>query len=476
MGGPDTGQTVPPPQPSPLPGAPLPPVPPSPASPTFVAATGPRDPWFDAFRSDERSNIISKSAHPVHSFYSVFTSFSGARSSRNGPITPPASAAYRSYDTGHVLTENRMEKNPLPSLAKILPQKFDDLSDKSASARKQYDGLGAYCIYVPVALQSAFKAQSATAKPKARICLHFGSWYDLNMLGLRSFFQATKDSVLITVPGVATSVQQINMNNDWGVGITTAMIRQLLEDAGLKGIEFTIEVLTCWSTGYRGFNETIINELVDLKAVKRLVYLNAFNQHDDFPLPKRDHPFYKKNTLWAADTALKASSSAEIAIYAYSDEGVPRSDGKGTPEGPLQEFKQKFGSQVRFIELEFDQSGKPKKLNELENICLARVVQSGLDDYYEEKDVFRVSPDILPLVNLLPPRGSLGVLGRRGYTDLFDWITRAPQKDAIAKFPAAKAFAMIKKFKLEPKPTERTQYAFRNYQFIPEIGKECLLP
>jgi hypothetical protein len=476
MGGPDTGQSVPPPQPSPLPGAPLPPVAPSPPSPTFVAATGPRHPWFDAFRPDERSTIIPKSAHPVHSFYSVFTSFSGARSSRDGPITPPASAAYRSYDTAHVLTASRMEKNPFPGSAKILTQKFDDLRDKSASARKRYDGEGAYMIYVPIALQSAFKAKPGAVKPKARICLHFGSWYDLNMLGLRSFFQATDDSVLITVPGVATSVQEIDMYNDWGIGITTAMIRQLLEDAGLKGIEFTIEVLTCWHTGYRGFNETIINELVDLKAVKRMVYLNAFDRHDDFPLPKRDHPFYKKNTLWAADTALKASSSVEIAIYAYTTDGVPRSDGKGTPEGPLQELKQKFGSQVRFIDLEFDQHGKPKKPNELENICLARVINAGLDDFYEEKDVFRVSPDILPLVKLLPPRGSLGVLGRRGYIDLFDWITKAPQKDAIAKFPAAKAFEMIDRFKFERKPTGHGQYGYRNYHFIPEIGKECLLP
>ncbi|HYJ19368.1 MAG TPA: hypothetical protein VEW72_09360, partial [Burkholderiales bacterium] len=313
-------------------------------------------------------------------------------------------------------------------------------------------------------------------KPKARVCLHFGSWYDLNILGLRSFFQSTEDSVVITVPGVATIGQTINMYNNWGIGITTAMIRQLLDDAGLKGIEFTIEVLSCWHTGYRGFNETIINELVDLKAVKRLVYLNAFEQHDDFPLPKRGHPFFKKNTLWAADTALKASPSAEIAIYAYSTEGVPRSDGKGTPEGPLQEFKQMFGSQVRFIDLEFDQSGKPKKPNELENICLARVIDSGLDDFYEEKDVFSVSPDILPLVKALPPRGSLGVLGRRGYTDLFDWISKSPQKDAIARFPAAKAFAMIDRFKLELRSTEQGQYAFRNYHFIPEIGKECLLP
>src|SRR5262245_58207125 len=101
------------------------------------------------------------------------------------------------------------------------------------------------------------------------------------------------------------------MNTDWGVGIPTTMIGQLLEEAGLKGIEYTVDVVSCWLSGYRGFNETIINELIELKAVKRLVYLDAFNPHDDFPLPKRGHPFFKKNTLWAADTALKASPNAE---------------------------------------------------------------------------------------------------------------------------------------------------------------------
>src|SRR4051794_31731565 len=100
MGGTDTGQPTPPPKPPQLPGAPLPPVAPFPRSPTFVAANGLRHPWLDAFRSDERSTVILKSEHPVQSFYSVFTSFAGPRSSRDGPMTPPASTAYRSYDTG----------------------------------------------------------------------------------------------------------------------------------------------------------------------------------------------------------------------------------------------------------------------------------------------------------------------------------------------------------------------------------------
>jgi hypothetical protein len=282
--------------------------------------------------------------------------------------------------------------------------------------------------------------------------------------------------VLITIAGFSLREPGIGpRENRWGIGITTARIEQLLEKADLKGIKYDIEVMAGWSTGYRGLNETIINKLVELKALKRIVYLDRFDAHDDFPLPDPRHPFYKQNTLWALDTALQASQ-ADVFVYAYTD-GVPRIDDKGTPPAPLPALQQKFGARIHFIDLEFDPAiGRRIDPNPLEKVCLARTIQCGLDDYYDEHEVQRVSPHILPLVKLLPPRGSLGVMGRPNYTRLFDWIAAAPQRDAIARFPATDAFLLADLYGLLRGYTWAGQEAFRQVQFVPELGKESLLP
>jgi hypothetical protein len=67
----------PPPQPAFATGAPMPPTPPVAASPTFVPAKGVPHPWLDAFYNDERLTGIPKTAHPIQSYYNVFTRFDG---------------------------------------------------------------------------------------------------------------------------------------------------------------------------------------------------------------------------------------------------------------------------------------------------------------------------------------------------------------------------------------------------------------
>ena len=294
--------------------------------------------------------------------------------------------------------------------------------------------------------------------------------------GLRIFFHSTDDRVLITVPGHPHRAGRRLHDNPWGIGITKDMIDRLFKAAGCEGMEYLIEVMASSEFGYRGLNETIINRLVDLTGLKRMAYFDGFDRHDDFPLPKPDHHFYKKNTLWAAETALDASPKAELLIYAYSHGAVPRIDDKGTPRGPLSELKQKYADRVRFIELELDRNGKQKRPDDMLNVCLARMIQSGLGDYFEEKDVDLVSRDLLPLVRLLPERGSLGVFGRPGFTGLFDWIAAAPQKDAIAAFPSAKAIALIDHFKFRWWADPGLDDFRSFFGVVPEIGKECLLP
>jgi hypothetical protein len=301
--------------------------------------------------------------------------------------------------------------------------------------------------------------------------LFFGVGPEINLFGLRNFFAASSDSVLITIPGVEAGWK--GFGRAWGIGITTAMIKELFEAAGLKDIAFTVETMAGYSTGYRGMNETIINKLVGLAVLQRMAYLDAFYNHDDFPLASPSSSYFKKNTIWAADTALGASTTAQLLIYGYTTGGTPRTDSKGTLRGPFAQLSKTFASRIRLIDLEFKQGSVPAIAAQVENICLARLIQDGIDDYFERKDV---RADILALVDQLPDRGAFGTFGRAGFIDLYGWITAAPQKAALAGFPHDKAFAMVGKFRLFSDWTDKGWYEFRHRDFVQEICKECLLP
>jgi len=157
--------------------------------------------------------------------------------------------------------------------------------------------------------------------------------------------------------------------------------------------------------------------------------------------------------------------------------------------------------------------------NKLENICLARLIQNGIDESFERQEIAsfvqgmdkherdQIAKDILALVDLLPERCSLGTWGRSGFIDLFKWVDTSPQKEAISQFPADKAFELVDDFKLlgnwnvsnlRGLTTYRTnldsetvvqilnknnvpkeiwpRYWLRHVDFVQEICKECLLP
>jgi hypothetical protein len=176
-------------------------------------------------------------------------------------------------------------------------------------------------------------------------------------------------------------------------------------------------------------------------------------------------PYYKKNTVWAVDTALAASASAQLFVYAYTTGGTPRSIADAMLKGPLAKYKTK----TKFIEVEFKRDSVPPIADQLEEICLARLIQGRIDDYFERKHVL---DKILALIDLLPARGSFGTFGRTGFTDVYTWISAAPQKAALAGFPQDKAFALVKRFSQLGNWTTRD---FRHRDFVQEICKECLL-
>jgi hypothetical protein len=486
--------------PPPPPGAPVPPVaplPPAPplqpkaaaAKPPFVPADvdGKKELFyhelFDAFYADERNTVMPRELHPIRCFWNMFTGFNNFRG---------FGKAY-GYNDAVAITWWKDFPNPLldTKLASILPEKFATLPWKDVKTKDEFEGEQRYYIYVPPGLSERFKSRPKPKKPKAQISLFFGVEAEINSFGLRRYFFNSATSVLITITGGA-----------WGIGITTQMIRELLDAAGLNGIDFSVEVMAGYSAAYRSLNETVINKLVDLNKVKRLIYLDAFYSHDDFPLAEKTHPFYKKNTLWAIDTVFKESVDAELLIYAYSVTGTERATRfkKGAPpprpKVPVYDFlKVRFAKRImHFIDLEYDPRIRDDAgNNKFESICLARLIKSGIDESFERKDI---PVDILQLVDLLPDeRGALGTWGRTGYMDLFAWVAAGPQKDAISKFPADTAFKVVDKFNLLGGWTRTTSpdsrkflitngvpeklvpgYILRHVDFVQEICKECLLP
>lgn len=434
-----------------------PPAPPTPSA-LVTKATGARNMLFDAFYVDERNGALAKASHPVKSFWNLHTAFSGA----------PA------YATARPVTAQGILDNPLndPAEATVLAQTFAALGTTSATAEAHFKEKRRYVIFVPKRLKDAFDAQPAASKPKARVSLFFGVGPEFNFFGLRSYFSASDDCVLITVPGV--EAQWKGYGKAWGIGITTQMIKDLLAAAGLPAIGFTVEVMAGYSTGYRGMNLTIINALVNLSALKRVVYFDAFFNHDDFPQPPPAHAYHKRLTIWAVDTAVAASTNVVIAIYAYTHPGgVPRKAGGSDPAGPLQALTKAHPANIRFLDFAFTHGGKPAIADTLEKICHARLVQAALGDYIEDKDV---SADVLALVRALPARGSLGVLARSGFTDLYAWVLAKPQSDALAAFSVTRAFSLITTHKLLGDWTTSDRFEFRHRDFIQEIGKESLLP
>jgi hypothetical protein len=347
----------------------------------------------------------------------------------------------------------------------------------SSTTAAEFNKQRKYYIFVPRKLAASFNNTSSGSKPKARISLFFGVGPEMYLFKLRKFFQDSEDGVLITIPGVEGGWPGIPI--PFGYGISTNIIKELLKSAGFDGMEFTIDVIAAYSTGYRGVNLTVINQLVDLTKLKRLIYLDAWYHHDDHPKMAAG-PYVGKNTKFSIDTAFQKNSDVDLIIYAFTHPGgVPRSNPSQTnqavpnlPKVPVQPLITQYGSHIHFIDFEFKFGTKPPIDDALEKICLARLIQFGVvDSKFPESSL---SPAIKGLVDILPDRGSLGTLGIPGYEDLYNWTaTHAPP---IAAFSIASAMTLVTTNSLLGSWTVNSHYEMRHRMFVIELGKEPLLP
>jgi len=411
---------------------------------------------LDAFYADERGQAVARGDHPVGSFYNRFTT-GGSQGYRNAKVT----------------TTGFKRPNPLndPTIATVLPQTLDQLSPQTPGTPKLFREGAAFWLYAPPALKGAqVEARSGESAVTARVAVFFGVGPEVNLFGLRSFFADTEDLVLVGVSGIERTWKDVP--TAWGIGVSAEIIRGLLDQAGLTGVPFQVEVMAGYSTGYRGLNLTIVNQLVDLGHLTRILYLDAFYHHDDHPLPAPSHTYFKKLTLWACDTVF-AASTAEVWVVAYTHPGGTPRDSGNEPTGPLAQMLALGGDSVRFLDLEFRRDGLEPVADDLEKVCLARLVQAGVDDYFG----FSSLPAAMQLlVGLLPARGSLGVAGEPAFTSFRDWRKDPYVSRALADFPVAAALALVNKHRLLGDWTDSKRFEFRHRTFVQEIGKELLLP
>ena len=443
------GQIVPPVWPT----APAPPVAPSASTPW---ATKQRHMELDAFYADERNLSVARSDHPIRSYYNVHTK-----------------ADASGYDNARGETMRRKRPNPLndPAQAKVLPQTFEQIKPSVKATKAIFDEPAKYWLYAPPKLKQWYDAASDKLELTARVAVFFGVGPEPNLFGLRHFFSDTRVCVLIGVNGFESGWK--NVPKAWGVGISDAIIRFLLDEAGLKDLPFQVEVMAGYSTGYRGLNLTAINKLVDLSHLRRFVYLDAFYWHDDHPQPASSHAFHKKLSVWAADTVFKASSTAEVYVVGYTHPGATPRDDKNEPKGPLKEITALRPGSTSFLDLEFKRNGVDPIADDLEKVCLARLLQGGVDDYFS---LASLPMKIQKLIALLPDRGSLGIAQLPGYRYFRTWRLDPAVKTALAAFPALTALALVNKHKLLDGWSTDARIEFRHRDFVQEIGKELLLP
>jgi hypothetical protein len=374
-------------------------------------------------------------------------------------------------------------KNPLndPAIATTLTQLINRVNTGAptpVATPERFNQEDDYHIFIPKKLATDFANSPAGSKPKARVSLFFGVGPEMTLFRLREFFADTTNSVLIGIPGIEQGPGWPGVFTAFGIGISTDMIKQLFVTADLPMIDFSVEVMAGYSTGYRGLNLTIINELVDLSKLSRVIYFDAWYHHDDHPLAPSPSVFRAKNTQWAIGTALGKSPAAKIVIYAFTHPGgVPRSNPsenqnlENPPKEAVAPLITKFPTNIVFIDFEFKFKTKTAIADQLEKICLARLIQLGLGSKFQPS---AVAATLMALVSALTPRGSFGTFGFGGFTDLYAWITA--QATQISGFGITQAMTMVTTHQLLGDWTDPSHYEMRHRMFVLELGKEPLLP
>jgi hypothetical protein len=182
--------------------------------------------------------------HP-HLDEAYFADERGAQFPPPGPKSP--NSPYPLYENKYrPQTKEQYLPNPLvdPGITArpvLTPTEADSLSVVVNNVR--HPRTERYRVFVP----------KANPKSWADVTILFSAANEMTRAGLRRFFDNNDKAVLIQVAGVEPHYTALK--KAWGVGITDDIVRQLLAPQGIYS--WNVTTLACYSTGYRGFNESI---------------------------------------------------------------------------------------------------------------------------------------------------------------------------------------------------------------------------
>jgi len=399
----------------------------------------PRDITLDGFFEDEWASSPTALANPRHVHFNRFTTLTATTATAQTVLTHKT---------------NPLDPRITPGL--IQPEVIP--ASRSAAFGETY------WIFAPDAYKKAVKDAVAAKKPKpmARVSLLFGVGAEVNRHGLRSFFANTLNCVLIEVGGIE-SVPEVP--NPWGIGITDAMINDLLSQALGTSVTSQVEVIAAYSTGYRGVNGTVNNALIDLTHLKKMIYYDCLYRADGPKAPSgalmppkrhREAPAKSAFNTWRAAHAVSAASpTCEIIVYDVTPGGTPTYSDRARQGDVLG---------ATFIAL------KPLNVH-LKALILARLMDNGIKDGYFTDA--KVPASIRGLIPLLPTRGTLsssssptapGTIGK--------WAKDNSVKIAQSMKGFATAMELARVHKLMGWATPPTEFGHDG--FLPEFGWEHL--
>jgi hypothetical protein len=211
-----------------------------------------------------------------------------------------------------------------------------------------------------------------------RVALLFGTGSELGRHGLRAFIDKAFWRMIINVPGVEPTYS-FAAGQRWGIGISTDQVRSIVQECFGRDVDFVVDRLIGFSTGYIGVTGTIRNQLVDLRNVEVLVFLDCN---------------YGEDRVKDGIRVLKAATSQRVRVIAYA------SSVAGTPTAA-----------TRTIPLDVSIGGTAWLFGrrDFQALTHARVLASGLNDKTVDAKLIdsSIEPAVSALFAALPIRGSV---------------------------------------------------------------------
>jgi hypothetical protein len=214
-------------------------------------------------------------------------------------------------------------------------------------------------------------APSSFGGNRAVVTLLYGTGSEIQRHGLRLMLDGWQTRVLVSISGREDGLGSVK--HPWGGGITASIIKDLFAGIGFPDMNFTIDIIACFSTGYRGMIGSINNfawepSSLDLRGVKRIVILDALYKGDE-PAPGDNY----KRALVAMDSV--TNGKALLIVYDVTAGGTPWQNGDTRVSQSLLQSTYKD----RYLHLRLQ---TPSATANLFALCYARMFHAAVEDGY----------------------------------------------------------------------------------------------